>query len=300
MAWQSTDELDVSVTRSRVAQHGLGLVETLDVTGPREAKPHADSYSPDYQVCLPYRGAFVWHVGRDDVVADPNRVLFVTGDEAFRVSRPVDGGFAELIVTVRPELVAQLTEVAVRRLPRQASFHERSRLASPTLQRLAIELLHGQRHDDLLGEERLVEFLRVALACAPPAAAVSPSTRRLIGRAKAFLAAHLSAPVRLEHVARASGTTAAYLTTVFRRVEGQTLHKYLVQLRLARALVELPDTADITTLAADLGFANHSHFTAVFRRAFGCTPSAFRGALRRDRARLLALARVPANAGARA
>jgi AraC-like DNA-binding protein len=38
---------------------------------------------------------------------------------------------------------------------------------------------------------------------------------------------------------------------------------------------------DLTTLALNLGFSSHSHFSAVFRRAFGLTPSQFREATRR-------------------
>jgi len=36
---------------------------------------------------------------------------------------------------------------------------------------------------------------------------------------------------------------------------------------------------DLTAIALDAGFASHSHFTARFRRVFGCTPAALpRGA----------------------
>jgi AraC family transcriptional regulator len=104
----------------------------------------------------------------------------------------------------------------------------------------------------------------------------SPRTQRLITRAKEFLEAHLGDPIRLTDVAHAVGASPAYLTDVFSRVEGIPLHRYLMQLRLARALVDLPDARDITTLALDLGFSSHSHFTLVFRRAFGCPPSEFR------------------------
>jgi AraC-like DNA-binding protein len=52
------------------------------------------------------------------------------------------------------------------------------------------------------------------------------------------------------------------------------------QLRLARALFQLPDADDLTTLALDVGFSSHSHFTLAFRRAFGCTPSQFRSRAR--------------------
>lgn len=85
----------------------------------------------------------------------------------------------------------------------------------------------------------------------------------------------LPRPVRLVEVASAVGASPAYLTDVFRRIEGVPLHRYLVQLRLARALAELPHTDDLTTLALRLGFSSHRHFSAAFRRAFGCTPSRF-------------------------
>ena len=106
-----------SVSRTRILENEVGLVECLCVSGPAAPLPRAESYSPDYQVCLPYRGAFVWHVGKDDVVADPNRVLFVTGGEGFRVSQPIDGGYAELIVTVEPRLLSAWLGLPERQLP---------------------------------------------------------------------------------------------------------------------------------------------------------------------------------------
>jgi AraC family transcriptional regulator len=297
VAWRSivqnlaTDE--VSVSRTRVMENGIGLVESLRVAGPRMPRPRSESYSPDFQVCLPYHGAFVWHVGSDDVVADLNRVLFVAGGEGFRISQPIHGGYAELIVTVRPERLAEMLEVSEHRLADHALFRQRSRPADLSLQRLGAACLHRSYREDgneLAGEEWLVDFLRASLVAPSPTREVSPSTARVIGRAKTYLSANLSAPVRLTQVARAVGTSPAYLTTVFRRVEGRPLHKYLMQLRLARALVELPHTTDLTELACALGFSNHSHFTAMFRRAFGCTPSSFRESRRRER---LAILRAP-------
>jgi AraC family transcriptional regulator len=59
--------------------------------------------------------------------------------------------------------------------------------------------------------------------------------------------------------------------------KGVSLRRYVNQLRLARALIELRSVDDLTRLALELGFSSHSHFTLAFRRAFGCTPSQFRG-----------------------
>jgi len=101
-------------------------------------------------------------------------------------------------------------------------------------------------------------------------------TRRLIRRAKEFLEAELSSSIQLKDVGQAVGASPTYLTDLFRRMEGVPLHQYLTRLRLARALVELRDTDDLTALALELGVSSHSHFTATFRRRFGCTPSEFR------------------------
>jgi AraC family transcriptional regulator len=274
-----------TVSRTTLLQNGFGLVESLWVVGPRTPKPTAEDYSPDFQVCLPYQGAFVWHVGGDDVVADPNRVLFVAGGEGFRLSQPVHGGYAELIVTMHPPLLGEILGVAEQHLTMHPLFRERSRSADLRLQRLGAECFHRSAREDwegLAGEEWLVAFLRSSLAAPPVDATISSATTRLLGRAKEYLAAHVSAPIRLSHVARAVGTSPAYLTTIFSRVEGAPLHRYLVQLRLARALIEVPHADDLTALALDLGFSSHSHFTAAFRRAFGCTPSRFRESMRSD------------------
>jgi len=91
-------------------------------------------------------------------------------------------------------------------------------------------------------------------------------------------------------VARAVDASPAYLTDVFRCCEGLPLYRYVLQARLARALVELPHADDLTALALDLGFSSHSHFTAAFRRAFAFTPSQFRAAAAIPDARLLSLA----------
>src|SRR5262245_42767951 len=119
----------------------------------------------------------------------------------------------------------------------------------------------------------------------------SRSTRGLIARTKKFLEATFADRLRLADIAEAVGASPAYLTDVFSRVEGVPLHRYLMQLRLARALVELPDAHDITTLALNLGFSSHSHFTSSFRRTFGCTPSQYRNAKRKGMTHLMSARR---------
>jgi len=59
-------------------------------------------------------------------------------------------------------------------------------------------------------------------------------------------------------------------------------------------LIDLPSADDLTSLALDLGFSSHSHFTLAFRRAFGCTPSQFRSTTRHGRTRTVTTPRAVA------
>ena len=268
-------------SRRRLLESSIALVEDLRGRS-AHVRRSPESFSPDFQVCLPYRGLFVWHVANDDVVGDANQVLFVSRGESFYLSQPVQGDYAELIVTPDPDLLAEIAH-ADGALSVHPLFRRRSRRADLSLQQLRTRFLHHAVCGDwngLVAEECVIAVLRSALTRDVERHAPSRRTRRLIGRTKAFLEANLAAPIRLIDVARGVGASPAYLTDVFRRVEGIPLHGYLTQLRLARALVELPHAADLTTLALALGFSSHSHFTSAFRRAFGCTPSQFRESTR--------------------
>jgi AraC family transcriptional regulator len=276
--------------RSALLGSRVALVEDLSCHSERP-RTGGEGYSAEFQVCLPYRGLFVWHVGGDEVVSDANQVLFVSGGESFRLREPLSGGYAELIVTPNPELLAVLGGTAPDRLSSHPLFRSRRRSADQALQFLRARFLHLARNggwDPLAAEEQIVALLRCALAAETPACEPSRATRMLIGRTKEFVEANLSDPIRLSDVASSVRASPAYLTHVFRRFEGIPLHRYVLQARLARALVELPHADDLTTLALDLGFSSHSHFTAAFRRAFGSTPSEFRASTRIRRERRIA------------
>lgn len=86
----------------------------------------------------------------------------------------------------------------------------------------------------------------------------------------------------LAEIANELRVSPVYLTQVFQQVEGLPLYHYQLRLRLALALDLLARYEDLTTLALNLGFSSHSHFSAAFRKLYGCSPSAFkRSALRR-------------------
>jgi AraC-like DNA-binding protein len=144
-------------------------------------------------------------------------------------------------------------------------------------QRMLFDALdRGKALDPLYVEETILRVLqRVA-----PRETTHGRSRDLdaVERVRELIARDPSRHTPLRVLARAVDLSPFQLCRAFRAHAGETMTEYRHSLRLRLALDRLRDRRlDLTTLAFDLGYASHSHFTAVFRRHFGLTPSAFRG-----------------------
>ena len=85
----------------------------------------------------------------------------------------------------------------------------------------------------------------------------------------------------LSELAEAVGVHPVTLARGFRKAYGCSVGAYLRWLRVARAARDLAETdAPLAEIALSVGFADQSHFSNVFRRATGLSPSAFRRAMR--------------------
>ncbi|HEY2394521.1 MAG TPA: AraC family transcriptional regulator [Rudaea sp.] len=107
--------------------------------------------------------------------------------------------------------------------------------------------------------------------------------RRFLGRAPAIvdatlklLATEYHGTLSIDAISARAHCSAGYLSRLFRRSTGFTLHEYQQQLRLRASLELLLESSHgLSEVAMQLGFANHSHFTCAFRREFGMTPTEF-------------------------
>jgi AraC-like DNA-binding protein len=81
----------------------------------------------------------------------------------------------------------------------------------------------------------------------------------------------------LTDLAHSTHCSISKLVRIFRIETGLSLHAYQQHVRIRSSLQLLKESScDLSEIAAQLGFANHSHFTTVFRRQFGITPSEFK------------------------
>lgn len=240
----------------------------------------AEECTTTTQLVFPYRGVYVRHVGEDQAVAEANQVLFFNAFEGYRVSHPVHGGDASLTLKIDE---SQLRELAPPDLicdrPTLAFRLQRLRIDART-QVLVALLRHSLRTET--AEPLEAEVLALTLAQralgtrTSRAAGGTYGRRRLVDRIKLVLASDLARRWTLADVAAEVRGSPVYLTQVFRQVEGVPLYRYQLGLRLARALDLLGEYDDLTTLALDLGFSSHSHFSAAFRQSYGRSPSEFK------------------------
>jgi AraC family transcriptional regulator len=85
----------------------------------------------------------------------------------------------------------------------------------------------------------------------------------------------------LGQMAEAAGVHPVTLARAFRKAYGCSMGEYLRRLRIGRAARQLAESiTPLAEIALAAGFADQSHFSNVFRRQTGMSPSAFRRSVR--------------------
>ena len=121
--------------------------------------------------------------------------------------------------------------------------------------------------------------------CKSSGASTRARRRRLVDKTRALLDDLERNPDGVENnpglseIARQVGTSVYHLCRVFRTECRMTLHAYRQRQRLGRAIdLMMTSRQDLTTLAQDLGYSSHSHFSRVFRQHLGVPPSVLNSA----------------------
>jgi AraC family transcriptional regulator len=267
-------------TVDRLLDSGTVGVRHVDCRGSCRHRSAEECASQTHFV-FPYRGLYLRHVGADLAVADANHVLFFNEGQGYQVSHPVAGGDASLVVSVNPETLREIAPVGlVRENGGKLTFNDQHLRIDARAQALVMLLKHSLRHGVIEPLEAEGLALTLVFRAIGPRTSRAPRAsvmrRRLVDRVKVMLASDLSRRWSLAEIAREIRGSPVYLTQVFQQVEGLPLYRYHLRLRLARALDLMPQCADLSALAQDLGFSSHSHFTAAFRQAYGMTPAEFR------------------------
>lgn len=98
-------------------------------------------------------------------------------------------------------------------------------------------------------------------------------------RARDYIEAHLDDAFALADLEAATGHGRWQLSRDFRVLFGTSPYRYLMMRRLDRARGMMLAGQGIAETALDSGFADQSHFSRMFKRAFGLTPNLWRAAV---------------------
>lgn len=147
---------------------------------------------------------------------------------------------------------------------------------SSLLRELIAALETGEQPRDprrafLLGELILDELAR---APSRPIRVPLPRDKRLKGLCEGLIAAPGDTQT-LADWARAVGASERTLARLFERELGMSFGQWRQQVRLAHGACLIARGLPLWQVAQQLGYASQSAFTAMFRKTFGTTPSAF-------------------------
>ena len=250
--------------------------------------PGGEELSDGNNIVLMRHGAFARHFGRRAVTADVNQAVFFSRDSTYRVSHPADCGDRGTVFTVSPRVLNDI----VRELDPTIDEHPEQPFRFVTgpcdsrvfwRHRELVQRLEGSDPleplwADVTALQLVADVLESAFVHrgggAPKREGTDAEHAERTEAAKTYLAARMSERITLDDVARAVNVSPFHFARIFQKQTGVPVHRYLTQLRLRASLERLD--GDLTTVALDLGFSSHSHFTDAFRREFGKSPSEMR------------------------
>jgi len=247
-----------------------------------------------YLVVFPRYAVRILHPGREEVVASRQVITLYNDGQEYRREELSEYGDQSIWLRFRkPEVLEALQangrmHAAVEEVPFTWT-HGHCDASTYLLQRqLSRSLMGGGPHDFLGISETSMRLLQLAVMgtstrshrCKKMASSTGTLARhrQLANRCEALLTTEFHQALTLECIAHHLATTPFHLSRIFSHQKGQSIHQFLLQLRLRAALDRIVDQprSSLTDIGLELGFATPSHFSQAFRQHFGVSPRQFR------------------------
>lgn len=103
---------------------------------------------------------------------------------------------------------------------------------------------------------------------------IEPEGNYLVDQAKNYIKQHFTENINFVKLAQDINVSDTYLSALYKKITGQTLKNYQIELRMEKAIKLLRNTnMQIYEVAAEVGYDNEQYFSRFFKQKLGFTPS---------------------------
>jgi AraC-like DNA-binding protein len=211
----------------------------------------------------------------------PGQVFVLHPDETHDGRAGTSAGFRYRILYIAPRAIqdALCDERSPLPFVREAVSTNRRLAAAivPALDDLDLPLEELQR------DQILLDLAEALAACDTSAARRKLSVRhwRAVGQVREFLEANLESAVASAELEGVAGMSRYAVARHFRACLGTSPYRYLTLRRLDRARSLIRQGSSLAEAAAACGFADQSHMTRQFKKAYGLSPGRWAAAIGR-------------------
>ena len=278
----------LSTTQSIVMADWLQkhLVYAVDAEPKRKTAFH---YQPGVEINLTCSGKGVLRVGENNFPLVAGTVVIIPDGVPHGLVAETRGTYVRSVLCVAPgekdsrPLVRALAAALRDKLfqtPLAFYLEEGdARLLREMISQIALEWsMRLDRWEEVVFASAL-RLLAIVKRFAGRSRGLAPSGGQRAKEIAAYLAARLDEDLSASQVAGHFGMSREHLSRLFRHHFGMTYHDYVLHKRLEAArqlLARSKKEANILEIALAVGFRSHAHFSRVFRKVEGVTPSQYR------------------------
>jgi AraC family transcriptional regulator len=184
---------------------------------------------------------------------------------------------ALLVLTAYASLQVEYAELVLHLPLRDPLLHH---IALVLQAAVAAEGVADRLYAESLANALVVHFFRrYAVSSQPGRACPGGLTPSKLRRTTAHIQARLAHELSLVELAGVAQISPAHFARLFKHATGQTPHQYVILCRIECAKRLLAETeVPLSAVGQRIGYADQSHFTALFRKHVATTPKAYRDA----------------------